>query len=224
MNKLQKMCYCISGFAFRNCGYNLSCGLRKGHLSSDDLWNEELGDRLKFVFSPEITLCGWLGSKRQLTSELTCSDRLVGLSVPACSREFELLQETSVTSYCGAASAQLAGSLWRDWSKLSTTVSWHWVPLYRDAKYRCIVSLSTTVSWHWVPLYREYSTLCWDWSGQHIRPSESAFPGAIAECERNYCDVLLHCRQAEEKELLSSETELFGDGRGRKIELYISPS
>ena len=154
MNKLQNMCYCISGFAFRNCGYNLSCGLRKGHLSSDDLWNEELGDRLKFVFSPEITLCGWLGSKRQLTSELTCSDRLVGLSVPACSREFELLQETSVTSYCGAASAQLAGSLWRDWSKLSTTVSWHWVPLYRDAKYHCIVSLSTTASWHWVPPYR----------------------------------------------------------------------
>ena len=26
INRLQNMCYCFAGFAFRNCGYNLSCG------------------------------------------------------------------------------------------------------------------------------------------------------------------------------------------------------
>ena len=30
---LQDMCYCFSGFVFRNCGYDLSCGLIK-----TDLW------------------------------------------------------------------------------------------------------------------------------------------------------------------------------------------
>ena len=31
-------------------------------------WNEYLGDRGKFVFSPDVILCGWLGSKHQLTN------------------------------------------------------------------------------------------------------------------------------------------------------------
>ena len=34
----------------------------------NDLWNEQLRDRLKFVFSPDVILCGWLGSKHQLTN------------------------------------------------------------------------------------------------------------------------------------------------------------
>ena len=29
---------------------------------------EQLGDKLKFVFSPDVILCGWLGSKHQLTN------------------------------------------------------------------------------------------------------------------------------------------------------------
>ena len=29
INRLQNMCYCFCGFAFRNCGYNLSCVLKK---------------------------------------------------------------------------------------------------------------------------------------------------------------------------------------------------
>ena len=32
-----------------------------------NLFNEKLGDKLKFVFSPDVILCGWLGSKHQLT-------------------------------------------------------------------------------------------------------------------------------------------------------------
>ena len=30
--------------------------------------NEQLWDRVKFVFSPDVILCGWLGSKHQLTN------------------------------------------------------------------------------------------------------------------------------------------------------------
>ena len=33
VNRFQSMCYCFSGFAFRGCGWNSSCGLRKR-----DLW------------------------------------------------------------------------------------------------------------------------------------------------------------------------------------------
>ena len=62
------MCYCFSGFACRNCGSNLSYGLRKRTLWRNDLWNEQLGDRLRFVRSPDVILCGWLGSKHQLTN------------------------------------------------------------------------------------------------------------------------------------------------------------
>ena len=36
----------------------------------DDLCEEWLGDRLKFVFSPDIILCSWPGSKYRLTNEL----------------------------------------------------------------------------------------------------------------------------------------------------------
>ena len=57
--------WCFSGFVFQNCGYNLSFGLRK---SCGDLWNEEVGDRLKFVFSPDIILCGWPGWNSESTS------------------------------------------------------------------------------------------------------------------------------------------------------------
>ena len=33
--------------------------------------NEKLGDGVKFVFSPDVILCGCLGSKHQLTNVLT---------------------------------------------------------------------------------------------------------------------------------------------------------
>ena len=72
------MCYCFSGFAFRNCGWNLSCSLRereKKDLWYNDLWNEWLGSRLKFVCSPDVILCGWLGSKHQLTNYLLIPQR-----------------------------------------------------------------------------------------------------------------------------------------------------
>ena len=36
----------------------------------DDSWSEYLGDRVKFVFSPDVILCGWLGSRHQLTHQL----------------------------------------------------------------------------------------------------------------------------------------------------------
>ena len=32
-----------------------------------NLFNELLGDKLKFVFSPDVILCGWLGLKHELT-------------------------------------------------------------------------------------------------------------------------------------------------------------
>ena len=35
------------------------------------LRNDWLGDRVKFVFSPDVILCGWPGSKHQLTNQLT---------------------------------------------------------------------------------------------------------------------------------------------------------
>ena len=37
--------------------------LKKRDLWYDDLWNESLGDRVKFAFSPDVILCGWLGPK-----------------------------------------------------------------------------------------------------------------------------------------------------------------
>ena len=52
------MCYRFSEFVFRNCGHDLSCGLRKRDLWYNYLWNEYLGDRLKFVFSPVVILKG----------------------------------------------------------------------------------------------------------------------------------------------------------------------
>ena len=53
------MCYCFSGFAFRN---------RSEDSWYNDLWNESFGGGLKFVYSPYVILCGWLGSKHQLTN------------------------------------------------------------------------------------------------------------------------------------------------------------
>ena len=46
--------------------------LKKHDLWYDDLWNEYLGDWVKFVFSPDVLLCDWVGSKHQLTNELSC--------------------------------------------------------------------------------------------------------------------------------------------------------
>ena len=34
----------------------------------DDLHAEQVGDGLNIVFSRDVTLCGWLGSKYQLTN------------------------------------------------------------------------------------------------------------------------------------------------------------
>ena len=39
-NRLQNMCCCFSGFAFRNCGHDLSCGLRRRDLWYNDFSNE----------------------------------------------------------------------------------------------------------------------------------------------------------------------------------------
>ena len=44
---------------------------QKHDLWYDDLWNEWIGDRVKFVFSHDVILCGWLGSKHQLS--ISCS-------------------------------------------------------------------------------------------------------------------------------------------------------
>ena len=43
----------------------------KTSLWYDDLWNEYFVDRVKFVLSPDVILCGWLGAKYQLTNLLT---------------------------------------------------------------------------------------------------------------------------------------------------------
>ena len=40
----------------------------------NDLWNEQLGDRTKFVFSPDSILCGRLGLKHQLTYQVLYSN------------------------------------------------------------------------------------------------------------------------------------------------------
>ena len=41
---------------------------QKHDLWFDDLWNVWLGDRLKFLCSPDVILCDLLGSKHQLTN------------------------------------------------------------------------------------------------------------------------------------------------------------
>ena len=33
-----------------------------------NLFNEQLRDKLKFVFNPDVILCGWLGSKHHQTN------------------------------------------------------------------------------------------------------------------------------------------------------------
>ena len=38
------------------------------NLRFDDLHVEWLRDKLKFIFSPDIIVCGWLGSKYQRTN------------------------------------------------------------------------------------------------------------------------------------------------------------
>ena len=38
---------CLFGFAFRDCGYNLSCRLRKEDLWYNDLWNEPRSGELR---------------------------------------------------------------------------------------------------------------------------------------------------------------------------------
>ena len=44
----------------------------KHDLWYDDLWNEWLGDTVTFVFSPDVILSGWLGSKHQLNNVSLC--------------------------------------------------------------------------------------------------------------------------------------------------------
>ena len=64
-----KACFIIfSGFAFGNCRYNLSFGLRKK--KKKDLWYEYVGDKLEFVFSPDLILCvvDWAQSTSYLTN------------------------------------------------------------------------------------------------------------------------------------------------------------
>ena len=53
-----------------DAGPRVECpqNIKKHDLWYDDLWNESLGDRVKFVFSPDVIHCGWLGSKYQLTN------------------------------------------------------------------------------------------------------------------------------------------------------------
>ena len=77
INRLQNICYCSSGFVFWNCWCNSGCCLRKTDSWYNDLWNELVGDRPKFVFSPDAVLCGWMGSKHQLAT--TCSQLWITL-------------------------------------------------------------------------------------------------------------------------------------------------
>ena len=48
----------FSGLVCPKCEYDLSFGLRKRDLWYNDSCNEQLGDRLKSVFSPDTILCG----------------------------------------------------------------------------------------------------------------------------------------------------------------------
>ena len=43
----------------------MQIGLKKTNNLYDDLLHEKLGDSVKFVFSPDVILWGWLGSKHQ---------------------------------------------------------------------------------------------------------------------------------------------------------------
>ena len=61
-NSPKNLCLMFVWACFVSCGFvsGLVCGcLRIFGL----MCAEYLGDRLKFVFSPFIILCGWLGSK-----------------------------------------------------------------------------------------------------------------------------------------------------------------
>ena len=53
---------------YREARKNMTCGMMTCGIS------EQLGDRVKFVFSPDVILCGWLGSKHQLTVFVSLSD------------------------------------------------------------------------------------------------------------------------------------------------------
>ena len=59
----------------------------------DDLWIAELRDRLKVVVSPDIILCGWLGSKYQLTEIFSEEDSLI---FPAMVSEKAPLREVTI--------------------------------------------------------------------------------------------------------------------------------
>ena len=55
---------------------------KKHDLWYDNVWNEWLGDRVKFVFSPDVILCGWLGSNHELTNWLLVLLSNLCLSLP----------------------------------------------------------------------------------------------------------------------------------------------
>ena len=73
--------------------------LKKYDLWYDDLWNEYLGDRVKFVFSPYVILCGRLGSKHQLTTQ-----HFVLLPVRSHHRTRILWSQGHIHVYCKTSS------------------------------------------------------------------------------------------------------------------------
>ena len=100
INKLQNMCYCFCLLAFRYCRHPFDFLREVGvfyeiwsvlcwficEVVNRELWFEKKKrkkkkrlvvdskrERSEFVFSPTITLCGWLGPSHQLTRSLTHS-------------------------------------------------------------------------------------------------------------------------------------------------------
>ena len=56
-----------------------------------------LGDRVKFAFSPDVILCGWLGSKHQLTNWLTNSCTVRYFCLLVCGTEKDLMSWMQTT-------------------------------------------------------------------------------------------------------------------------------
>ena len=66
----------------------------------NDLYVEKLRDRSEFVFSPDATPSGWLGSKHQLTQSLTNQEALKESDNVICECE-KVCRDATVDFYFG---------------------------------------------------------------------------------------------------------------------------
>ena len=102
-----------------------------------DLWADLLGDRLKFVLSPGIILCGWLGSKHQLTlAYYRFTQSVRSATFPACVWDVE---------HSGLLISQCAHPTWLRWAYCATEIHIAVVIIIISIKYFTVIASSMTV-------------------------------------------------------------------------------